>query len=370
MIRKHTHRGRLIRLTALTVAVGTIAAACGSDDAASPADEPATTEAPADEAVTTEAPADEATEASGTVTVYIGRQYGIEPVFERFTEETGIEVRFTSGGDPELRERLIAEGENTPADFVLTADAANIELSAQAGILAPIDSEALATSIPDELRSDDGLWFSLSRRARVPIYSTERVTEPPVSYADIGDPQWAGRVCLRPSTHPYTQSLVASIIAAEGEERATEIVESWVANDPLYINSDTDIYRAVAAGECDVALANTYYLGRLQLEEPDFPVAISWPEQDGRGAHVNVSAGAVTANAPNPDAAKVLLEWLATDGQQEFADANSEYPADPNVPASDLVAAWGEFSSDLAVVQQLGELNPTAVEVLSAAGYE
>ena len=363
MSTKHSHRRRITRVVALTVALGAIAAACGSDD------DGTTTEAPTTEAPTTEAP--EASEASGTVTVYIGRQYGIEPVFDSFTAATGIEVRFTSGGDPELRERLIAEGVNTPADFVLTADAANIELSAQAGVLAAIDSEALTSAIPEELRSEDNLWFSLSRRARVVIYSTERITEPPLTYAAVGDPQWQGRVCLRPSTHPYTQSLVASLIAAEGEERATEIVSSWVANDPLYINSDTEIYRAVAAGECDVAIANTYYLGRLQIEEdPDFPVAISWPEQDGRGAHINVSAGAVTANAPNPDAARVLLEWLATDGQQEFADANSEYPADPTVPPSDIVAAWGEFIADTAVVRQLGALNPAAVEVLSAAGYE
>jgi iron(III) transport system substrate-binding protein len=119
-----------------------------------------------------------------------------------------------------------------------------------------------------------------------------------------------------------------------------------------------------------VAIANTYYLGRLQTEDPAFPVAISWPEQDGRGAHVNISAGAVTANAPNPEAAQLLLEWLATDGQQQFADANFEYPADPTVPTNELVASWGEFIADLAVVRQLGGLNAAAVDVLSTAGYE
>jgi iron(III) transport system substrate-binding protein len=366
-------RGPLLRAVAVVAAFGAVAAACGDDDS----DEGATdttaapaTSAAADGSTTTEAASSEDPVPGGTVTVYIGRQYGIEPVFESFTEATGIEVRFTSGGDPELRERLIAEGANTPADVVLTADAANIELAAQEGVLAPIESEALAAAIPEELRSPDDLWFALSRRARVVIHSTERVAEPPTTYAAVGDPQWAGRVCLRPSTHPYTQSLVASLIAAEGEERATEIVSSWVANDPLYINSDTDIYKAVAAGDCDIAIANSYYLGRLQTEDPAFPVAIAWPEQDGRGAHVNVSAGAVTANAPNPEGAKALLEWLATDGQQEFADANFEYPADPTVPTNELVASWGEFIADLAVVRELGALNPTAVSVLSAAGYE
>jgi iron(III) transport system substrate-binding protein len=308
--------------------------------------------------------------ADDTVTVYTGRHYGIEPVFDAFTADTGIEVRFTTGNDPELRERLIAEGENTPADVLMAADAANIELSADSGVLAPVDSDALIAAIPAELRSENNDWFALSQRARVIIASSERVDTPPTTYADIGDPQWNGKVCLRPSTHPYTQSLVASLIIAEGEARAAEIVQSWVDNDPLYINSDTDIYHAVADGECDVGIANTYYLGRLQTDDPSFPAEIVWPEQDGRGAHVNMSAAAITRNAPNPDEALALLEWLATNGQQAFADANFEYPADPNVEPNELVAGWGAFVADLAAVRQLGEFQPAAVGLLSATGYE
>jgi len=333
-----------------------VLAACGSDDDSG------------DEAAT----GDGATEATdnGIVTVYTGRHYGFEPVFEDFTAATGIEVRFTTGNDPELRERLLAEGENTPADVVMTADASNIELSAADGALASVDSDILTETIPEELRSEDGDWFTLSQRARVIIHSTERVDDPPTTYAAVGDPEWDGRLCLRPSTHPYTQSLVASLVIAEGEERATEIVQSWVDNDPLYINSDTDIYRAVAAGECDIALANTYYLGRLLTEDPEFPVAIVWPEQDGRGAHVNVSTAAVTANAPNPENALALIEWLATDGQQQFSDANFEFPADPSVAPNEIVATWGDFTADLPAVRQLGANQPTAVSILSATGYE
>jgi iron(III) transport system substrate-binding protein len=304
------------------------------------------------------------------VTVYTGRHYGIEPVFEAFTAATGIEVRFTTGKDPELRERLVAEGKNTPADLLMAADAANIELAAQAGALASIDSDVLDRAVPEELRSADGTWYALSRRARVVAYSTERVTEPPTTYAAIGDPQWKGRLCLRPSTHPYTQSLVASLIANLGEPAALALVESWVANDPLYIDSDTDIYKAVAAGECDVAIANTYYLGRLLTDDPTFPVAISWPDQEASGTHVNISAAAVTTHAPNPEGARRLLEWLATDGQQQFSDANFEYPADPTVTPIAVVAGWGEFTADLGSVLRLGELNPSAVDLLSEAGYE
>ncbi len=352
------------RLVGGLLAGALVLAACGSDD---DSDGDA---APGDGAATSDAATDETADDNGIVTVYTGRHYGIEPVFDDFTAATGIEVRFTTGNDPELRERLIAEGENTPADVIMTADASNIELSAEAGALASVDSDVLVETIPEELRSADNEWFALSQRARVVIRSTERVDDPPTTYAGVGDPQWDGRICLRPSTHPYTQSLVASLVIADGDERATEIVQSWVDNDPLYINSDTDIYRAVAAGECDVAIANTYYLGRLLEEDAEFPVDIVWPEQDGRGAHVNVSTAAVTANAPNPENALTLIEWLATDGQKQFADANFEFPVDPSVEPNEIVASWGEFTADLAAVRQLGANQPTAVEILSATGYE
>ena len=341
-----------------------VLSACGSDSDTSSSNDDATND------TATTAAGDGTDEASGSITVYTGRHYGIEPVFDQFTADTGIEVRFTTGNDPELRERLIAEGANTPADVVMTADAANVELSADAGVLASVDSEVLTETIPEELRSEADDWFALSQRLLVIVASTERVDEPPTTYAGVGDPEWQGKLCLRPSTHPYTQSLVASLIIAEGEERATEIVQSWVDNDPLYINSDTDIYKAVADGECDVAIANTYYLGRLVTDDPDFPVEIVWPEQDGRGAHVNVSTAAVTANAPNPAGALALIEWLATDGQQQFADANFEYPVDPNLEPTDVIAGFGEFTADVAAVRQLGANQPAAVEVLSATGYE
>lgn len=305
-----------------------------------------------------------------TVTVYTGRHYGIEPVFAAFTAATGIDVRFTTGSDPELRERLLAEGASTPADVVMTADAANIALAAAAGLLAPIDSDVLRAAVPGDLRAEDDTWFTLSRRLRVIQYASERVASPPTTYAGLGDPRWAGRICLRPSTHPYTQSLVAALIRNEGEAAARAIVAAWVANDPVYINSDTDMLRAVAAGDCDVTLANTYYLGRLRTEDAMFPVAISWPEQDGVGAHVNVSAAGVLAAAPNPDGAVALLEWLATDGQRAFSDANFEYPADPEVAPAEVLLGFGGFTSDTASVRELGALNAAAVRLLAEVGYE
>lgn len=307
---------------------------------------------------------------SATVTVYTGRHYGIEAVFDEFTKATGIRVRFTTGSDPELRERLIAEGKNTPADLIMTADAANVELASAAGVLTPVDSAALKQAIPEALRAADNTWFSLSRRLRVIMYSTDRVQTPPATYAELGDPTWKGRLCLRPSTHPYTQSLVAGLINNFGDAGARKIVDSWVANKPLFINSDTDILKAIAAGECDVALANSYYLGRLLAENPNLPVGLSWPDQSGAGAHLNVSTAAVTAAAPNRAAAIRLLEWLATDGQKTFSDANNEFPADPSVKPNQIIAGFGSFVADEKSVRLLGTLNPEAVALLSAAGYE
>lgn len=304
------------------------------------------------------------------VTVYTGRHYGIEPVFDEFTAETGIEVRFTTGSDPELRARLEAEGANTPADLIMTADAANIALASDAGLLAAVDDESILNAIPEELRATDNTWFALSLRLRVIMSSSERVTDAPTTYAEVGDPKWRGKLCLRPSTHPYTQSLVAGLINNLGADDARSIVDSWVANEPLYINSDTDMLKAIQAGDCDVALANSYYLGRLLSEDPDFPVNLTWPDQETFGAHLNISAAAVTANAPNKDEAIALLEWLATKGQKSFSDTNNEFPADPNVEPNSIIAGFGSYKADTKSVRELGRLNPAAVELLSAAGYE
>ncbi len=312
----------------------------------------------------------EGDQSEGLVTVYTGRHYGIEPVFEKFTAETGIEVRFTTGSDPELRVRLEAEGANTPADLLMTSDAANISLAATANLLSPVDSDVLAESIPEELRAQDSSWFALSRRLRVIMTSPQRVPNAPQTYAALGDPQWKDKLCLRPSTHPYTQSLVAGLINNVGADEARKIVDSWVANNPLYINSDTDILKAVVAGDCDVALANSYYLGRLLTEDATFPVALTWPDQSTSGAHLNISAAAVTANAPNRENAVVLLEWLASQGQKLFSDANNEFPADSRVEPAEVLAGFGSFKADTKSLRDLGGLNAQAVELLSAARYE
>jgi iron(III) transport system substrate-binding protein len=363
---------------AAVTAMALVMAACGGDDASTSdaEDAPTTTAgatvttAPAGTTDTTAASEDEPA-ASGTVTVYTGRHYGIEPVFDSFTAATGIEVRFTTGSDPQLRERLKAEGANTPADVLMTADAGSLALAAADGLLASIDSEALEAAIPDNLQDPGNTWFALSRRLRV-IMVSERIPEAdqPTTYAAVGDAALRGRLCLRPATHPYTQSLVSSIIAAEGAEGAKAIVDSWVANEPTYIDSDTKMLESIEAGECDVALTNSYYLGRILKEKGTFPVRLVWPEQDGRGAHQNISGAGVTANAVNPAAAQVLIEWLATEGQAEFASVNAEYPAAQGVAPEEVLVGFGEFKADPIAVARFGELQPEAVKLLDAAGYK
>lgn len=312
----------------------------------------------------------QAASARGVVNVYTGRHYGIEPVFDAFTEATGIEVRFTTGGDPELRERLKAEGANTPADVLMTADAGNLYLAARDGLLAQVTSEVLEAAIPENLRDPEGRWFALSRRVRTIQYSTERVDPSELAtYEGLADPRWHGRLCLRPATHPYTQSLVASLIAEHGEEQTERIVAGWLANDPTFIDSDEEILKTIAAGGCDVTIANSYYLARLTDADPDFPVALVWANQDDRGAHVNISGAGVTAHAPNPESALRLLEWLATEGQRAFADANFEYPANPEVAPHPLIATWGPFEADPIWVGEYGRLQPQAVLLLDRVGY-
>lgn len=306
-----------------------------------------------------------------TVRVYSGRHYDLEEAFEQFAAETGTSVEFLFGGDGELRERLAAEGEDTQADIYMTVDAANLSLAAQQGLFQPIDSEELEEAVPANLRHPDGLWFGLSMRARTLVYNPERVDRSELStYEDLTDPRWQGRLCMRNSTNAYTQSLVASLIAEHGYDDALAIVEGWVANDVEIINSDVRIIDTVDAGGCDVAIANHYYLARMLEEEPDLSAEVFWANQDGRGTHVNISGAGVTRHADDPELATQLLEWLATEGQEEFVHNNHEFPVNPDVAPNDLVASWGSFDVDQLGASVYGDLNAEAIRLMDEAGYE
>jgi iron(III) transport system substrate-binding protein len=306
------------------------------------------------------------------VVVYSSRShYGAEKVFEDFTRETGIAVRFFNGNNNEVIERLNAERERTSADVLLTVDAGNLWLAASRGLLQPITSAVLTRNIPAHLRDPGNQWFAVAVRARTIMYSTERVKPADLStYAALGDAKWKGRLCLRTSTATYNQSLLASFIKLRGEPAVTTMVSGWVANDPVYINGDTQILEAIAAGRCDVGITNTYYLGRLLAEKPDLPVRPFWPDQSGDGVHVNISGGGVVRWAKNRANAVRLLEYLSTpQAQQALSHASFEYPANPSVAPLAVLTSWGTFKPQTIGVAAAGQYQAAAVKVADRAGY-
>lgn len=306
------------------------------------------------------------------VVVYSARtEELIKPAFDAFTKKTGIKVRYTTGKEAELFERLEAEGANSPADMLITVDAGNLWLASLAGLLQPISSDVLATNIPKNLHDSKNEWVALTIRARPIQYSTKRVKPEELStYEALGDKKWKGRLGLRTSEKVYTKSLLASMIASLGTKKTEKIVQGWMDNDPIIFDSDTDMLKAIEAGQIDVGVANSYYLGRLLKEEADFPVSIFWPNQDGRGAHVNVSGAGITKYAPNKEGAVKLLEFLSGPvAQKSFADGNLEYPVNPNVDLHEILEGWGEFKRDDLNVSELGRNQVKAVILADRVGY-
>jgi iron(III) transport system substrate-binding protein len=310
---------------------------------------------------------------AGEVVVYSARiESLIKPMFDAFTEKTGIQVKYFTAGEKELFERLQSEGANTPADVFMTVDVGNLWIAENAGLLQGFSSETIDNNIPSHLRAKDNSWVGLSVRARPIMYSTERVKPGELStYEDLGDPKWNGKLCFRTSKKVYTQSLVATMIKTLGEERTEGIVRRWMANQPRIFDSDSKLLEAIAAGQCDVGVANTYYLARLVAKEPKFPVAVLWPNQADRGVHINISGAGVAKHAKHRDNAVKLVEFLSsTDAQNLFADANYEYPANPAVKASTNITAWGDFKADTVDVAAAGELQAAAVKLMDRVGYK
>jgi len=312
------------------------------------------------------------------VVVYSARnEQLIKPLFDAYTKETGVQIKFITDKEGPLMARLKAEGKNTPADVLLTVDAGNLWQASEEGLLRPIRSQILETNVPAHLRDPDNEWFGLSVRARTIVYNTGKVKPADLStYEDLADPKWKGRLCLRTSKKVYNQSLVAMMITGYGEARTEDIVSGWVANlatSPF--PDDTQALEAVAAGQCDVTLVNTYYFGRLMAQSPDLPLAIFWPNQNlqdrAAGVHVNISGAGVTRHAKNPAGAQKLIEWLSSDQAQNlFADVNLEYPVNPKVAPDRSVAAWGSFRQNLVNVKEAGSLQVSAVKLMDRVGYK
>jgi iron(III) transport system substrate-binding protein len=313
------------------------------------------------------------------VNVYNSRHYGSdEQLYSAFTQATGIKVNVVEGKHDELIQRLANEGANSPADLLITVDAGRLALAATQDLLQPVESPILKQAVPEHLRHPDNLWYGLSMRARVLVYAKERVDPASLStYEALADPVFKGKVLSRSSNNVYTQSLVASILAADGPEQtlawAKGVVDNF-ARPPE--GGDTDQIRAVAAGQGDIAIANTYYMGQLlNSEKPEDraageKVGVFFPNQKDRGTHVNISGAGVAKHAPHRDNAIKFLEYLVTDGQRYFADVNYEYPVNSEIKPHPTLAAFGDFEQDTLNASVYGENSAEAVKLMDQAGWK
>ncbi|QUX93116.1 Fe(3+) ABC transporter substrate-binding protein [Marinomonas sp. A3A] len=321
-------------------------------------------------------------QAKGEVNIYSARKESlIKPALDKFSEQNDVVVNLITGSADALLSRLKAEGDASPADIFITVDAGRLHRAKAAGVLKPIHSDVLSANIPSHLRDSDGYWFGLSQRARVIFYNPQKVSAKELStYEDLADPKWKGRICVRSSANIYNQSLVASMLDADGREKTQAWVKGLVSNlaRPPF-GGDVDLLKAVSAGVCDLTLANTYYYGRLgQSDSADEravydKVKLFWPNQaEGeRGAHVNVSGAGITAAATNIENATLLLEFLTNQASQEwYAHVNNEYPVVKGIGAPEMLAPFGTFRADTISLSQLGENNREAVEIMDIAGWK
>ena len=316
---------------------------------------------------------------SEEVNIYSSRHYDTDlELYDQFTEETGIEINLIEGSSDELIERMRNEGINSPADVVITVDAGRLWRAKEADVLQPIESDYLEQVIPEQLRDVDNMWVGLSKRVRGIIYNKENVDPADLEgYMDLADEEWSGRLCVRSSNNIYNQSLVASLIESSGEERVEEWANGLVSNfarDPQ--GGDTDQIKAVAAGICDVAIANHYYLARLMQssDEQDQEVAekvdIYFPPAEFGGAHVNISGAGIAANSPNKENAIRFIEYLATEeAQQLYSIGNNEFPILQDMEVPGVLGEFGSFDSDAVNVTSYGENNPLAIRLMDRAGW-
>ncbi len=314
------------------------------------------------------------------VNIYSARKEDlIKPILEKFEQDSGIEVNLVTGKADALLQRLISEGKHSPADILITTDAGRLYRAKNAKVLQNIKSEILNTSIPEQYRDPEGYWFGLTLRARPIVYAIERIKPDQLSsYESLANPKWKNKICIRSSDNIYNQSLVASILAHLEEEKTLAWAKSFVQNfarPPQ--GGDRDQVKAVAAGQCDLAVVNNYYLGKMLTSKDQSEVSaaqkvnIFWPNQENRGTHVNISGAAITASARNKEAALRLLEFLVSDtAQQWYAEKNLEYPIKPGIKPSEILQAWGEFKADSLSLNQLGERNAEAVMIMDRAQWK
>lgn len=311
------------------------------------------------------------------VNIYSHRQPElIQPLIDAFTAETGITVN-VAFIDKGMVERLQAEGDRSPADLVLTVDIARLTQVVEAGVTQPVQSEVLEANIPAAFRDAADHWFGLTTRARIVYASKERVADGDVTtYEDLADPKWKGRICTRSGTNDYNIALMSAVIAHKGAEAAKAWAEGLKANLARKPEGgDRDQVKAIWAGECDISLGNTYYMGQM-VNDPEQKawadsVRIVFPTFEGGGTHMNVSGVALTKAAPNKEAALKLMEWLTSDEAQKiYAETNHEFPVKPGVATSDLVAGWGSFTPDALPLTEVAANRATALRIMEEINFD
>ncbi len=313
------------------------------------------------------------------VNIYSARKEDlIKPILDAFEQQSNIKVNLITGKADALLQRLISEGKNSPADILITTDAGRLWRAKNADVLQAIQSEILSKAIPEQYREPDGYWFGLTLRARPIVYAYDRVSPDALStYEALAKPEWKNKICIRSSDNIYNQSLVASMLANHKEEETLSFLSDFVKNfarPPQ--GGDRDQIKAIASGQCDLAIVNNYYLGKMLTSKNEAEVSaansvkIFWPNQQNRGTHVNISGAAITASSKNQENALKLLEFLVSDdAQQWYAEKNLEYPIKPGIMPSEILQSWGEFKADALSLHKLGELNAEAVMLMDRARW-
>ena len=306
--------------------------------------------------------------------VYTSRkEHLVKDIFELYTKKTGVKIKYKTGKAPALIQTLKAEGKNTPADIFMTVDAGNLWHASSQNLLTPIESKTLQTNIPSHLREENNKWFGLSIRARTIAYNTKKVKASELTtYEDLATEKWNKRLCLRTSKKVYNQSLVAMLIHELGEKKAEEIVKGWVNNAVDIFSNDTAVLKAVASGQCDIGIVNTYYYGRLKKKEDSLPVKLFWPNQKTYGVHINISGAGVTKYSKNKKEATKFLEWLAgPEAQKQFAQVNMENAILDTVSQSEEVQSWGSYKGNSSFqLSKAGMLQSKAIKLMRRANYK
>jgi iron(III) transport system substrate-binding protein len=317
--------------------------------------------------------------ADGVVNVYSYRQPElIKPLLDAFTADSGIKtnVLFLDKG---LEEKIAEEGQNSPADVILTVDIGRIQAAQDKGVTQPLADEVINKDIPAQYRDPQGNWFGVTTRARVVYASKERVKEDAITYEELADPKWKGRICTRSGQHVYTIGLIASMIAHHGAEKTEEWLRGVKANLARKPDGgDREQAKAIFAGECDIALGNTYYVGQMQTNEKQpeqkewaASIKVLFPNANDRGTHVNISGMALAKYAPNKDNAVKLMEFLASDkGQKLYGEQVFEYPVEPGIKPSAIVAAWGTLKPDTLPLAEIAKYRKAASEMVDKVGFD